>query len=173
MKHKDIERLIQKEIDREISAIEKVRLSDHLAKCPECAQFHREMTETGMLLTTLTQYYPNPGFNARLLSELGLRRRFARAKPGIAFACSWIGALLLFAYSSLPAQIMGRIASSFPALFRFFEKTELVISSLNGVLVPLFKNSLSTVNPALGLVFSVVFIYFLGRALQKEAKCKA
>jgi hypothetical protein len=124
------------------------------------------------LLTGLTEFHPKADFNTRLLAELGLKRRFAWARVGIVFACTWIAALLFLAYSSLPAQILGRFTTSFPAIVRFFEKVELVISSLNGVLVPLFKNSFNTVNPVLGLVFSILFIYFLGKVLQKEAKCK-
>jgi anti-sigma factor RsiW len=173
MKHKEIERLIQKNLDREISPSEQQMLDTHLAQCPECAQFSREMAGIGKSLSAITQFYPEADFNARVLAQLGLRRRFAWTKAGIAFVGSWVAALLLFAYSPLPAQIFARVATSFPAIMRLFEKLELVITSLNQVFLPLFKNSLSTVDPVIGLVFSVLFVYFLGKALQKEAKCKA
>lgn len=173
MKHKDIERLIQRQLDREISPSEKRILDKHLAQCPECNRFFQEMVETGKSLAALSQFYPQANFNARVLAELGLQRRFAWKKAGIAFAGSWVAALLLFVYSPLPGQALAWLTTSFPAIIRFFSKVELVITSLSQVLAPLFKSSLTSINPVIGLVFSILFIFFLGRALQKEVKCKA
>ncbi len=173
MKHKEIERLIQKQLDREISPNEKRMLDKHLAQCPQCAQFSQEMIETGKSLAGLGQFYPGANFNARVLAELGLKRRFVWKKAGIAFAGSWVAALLFFVYSPLPGQILAWLTTSFPAMIRFFNKVELVITSLSQVITPLFKSSLTTVNPIIGLVFSIIFVYFLGKALQKEVRCKA
>ena len=173
MKHKEIERLIQKKLDREINPDERRKLDKHLAQCPHCNHFFQEMAETGKSLAALSQFYPQAKFNARVLAGLGLKRRFAWKKAGIVFAGSWVAALLFFVYSPLPGQIFAWLTTSFPAMIRFFNKVELVITSLSQVLTPLFKSSLTTVNPVIGLVFSILFIYFLGRALQKEVKCKA
>ncbi len=173
MKHKDIERLIQKLIDGEIRQNEQNRLDKHLAKCPNCMRFYKQMMQTTKELRELTEFYPQSGFNRRVIAQLGLKRRFAWTKAAIAFACSWIGAILFFAYSPLPKQAFSYIATSIPTIMRFFEKVELVVSSLTQVMSPAVKTSISSLDPVVGLVFSIVFIYFLGKALQKEVKCKA
>jgi predicted anti-sigma-YlaC factor YlaD len=173
MKHKEIARLIQKKLDREIGPEEKRKLDIHLAQCPQCARFYQEMAQATRWVTELTEFFPQAGFNARVLAKLGLKRRFAWKKAAIAFAGSWVAALLLFAYSPLPAQAVNRIATSIPALMRLSDKIQLVVSSLNQVLSPLVKSSINTFNPVIGLVFSILFVYFLGKALQKEVKCKA
>ncbi|UCG29610.1 MAG: zf-HC2 domain-containing protein [candidate division WOR-3 bacterium] len=173
MKHKEIERLIQKGLDGELKPNDKARLDNHLARCHDCATFHQEMSQTTRLVRQLGEIHPRADFNARILARLGIRQRFAWTKAGIVFAGSWVAVLLLFTYSSLPTRILGWLTTSFPSIVRVSEKAELVITSLSQVLTPILKSSLSNANPVIGLVFSILFIYFLGKALQKEVKCKA
>jgi anti-sigma factor RsiW len=173
MKHKKIERLIQKKLDREIGPDEKRKLDKHLAQCSDCSLFYTEMVQASKSVRQLTEFYPQTDFNARVLAKLGLRRRFAWSKAAYVFAGGWLAAILFFVYSPLPSQVLGRIATSVPALIRLYDKVELVVASLTQVLSPVIKNSFSTLNPVIGLVFSIMFVYFLGKALQKEVKCKA
>lgn len=172
MKHKEIEELIQSDLDREIRPRDKDRLDKHLAECPECMEFHREMMRTTDALRKLTEFYPRAGFNSRVISRLGLRRRLAWTKAGLVLVGGWLAAVLFAAYSPLPAELLGRIATSFPAFVRFCDKVAIVVSSLTSLLTPVIKNSFSAMGPAIGLVFSILFIYFLGKTLQKEAKCR-
>jgi len=173
MKHKEIERLIQKRLDRETNPDEESRLDKHLAQCPHCAGQYQEMTQIGKSVKEITEFYPQAGFNARVIAKLGLKRRFAWTKAAIVFTASWVAALLFFAYSPLPGRVLSHLATSVPAIMRLFDSIALVMSSLNQVLSPVVKSSLSTLNPVVGLVFSILFVYFLGKALQKEVKCKA
>lgn len=173
MKHKEIERLIQERLDGELKPNDSARLEDHLAQCPDCALFYEEISQTTRLIHQLEELHPERDFNSRILARLGLQRRFAWTKAGIVFTGSWVAALLLFLYSSLPAQIVGRLTTSFPSMVRAAEKVELVSTSLSQVLVPIFKSSLNTANPAFAVLFGILFVYFLGKALQKEAKCRA
>ena len=173
MKHKDIERLIQKRLDRETKPDEERRLDKHLAQCAHCAQQYQEMMLVSKSLKEITEFYPQPGFNARVLGKLALKRRFAWTRAAIVFTGSWVAALLFFVYSPFPGQIFSRIATSVPAMMRFFDRIELVVSSLAQTLTPVVKTSFTTLNPWIGLVFSILFVYFLGKALQKEVKCRA
>ena len=173
MKHNEIERLIQKNLDREIGPDEKRKLDKHLAQCPDCSLFYTEMKQASQSVRQLTEFYPRADFNARVLAKLVLRKRFAWSKAAYVLAGGWLAAILFFVYSPLPSQIFGRIATSVPALIRLYDKVELAITSLSQVFSPVIKNSLSTLNPIIGLVFSIMFVYFLSRALQKEVKCKA
>jgi anti-sigma factor RsiW len=173
MKHKEIERLIQKRLDNELEIDEKRMLDKHLAQCPDCALFSQQMLQTNDALHVLVEYFPRADFNTRLLARLGLRRRFAWTKAAFALMGSWFAVLLFLAYSPLPNQIFRHLATKVPTLIRLGREVELVVSSLSQVFTPVVKNALSTVDPIIGLVFSILFFYFLGRLLQKEAKCKA
>ena len=173
MKHKEIERLIQKKLDHEISRVELRKLQEHLARCPHCMRFSEQMMKMSKGLNQLNEFFPGPDFNARVIARLGIKRRFAWARAGMVFAGSWVAAALFFAYSSLPQQVFSHIATSIPSVMKFFDQVELVISSLTQVLSPAVKTSINSLNPIAGLVFSIIFIYFLGKALQKEVKCKA
>ncbi len=172
MKHREIEGLIQKTLDGDMSPRDKGRLDKHLAACPECAEFFREMVHSTAALRKLTEFHPQPGFNDRVISRLGLRRRFAWAKAGIALVGGWLAAALFAAYSPLPAELLGKIATSFPALVRFYDNAAIVVSSLTSLLTPVVKNSIDATGPVIGAVFSVLFVYILGKTLQKEAKCR-
>jgi len=173
MKHKEIERLIQKRLDRETNPDEESRLDKHLAQCPHCVRQYQEMMLVGKSIKEIIEFYPQPGFNARVIARLGLKRRFAWSKAAIVFAGSWVAALLFFVYSPLPGRVFSHIATSIPAIVRVFDRIELVVSSLAQILSPVVKSSFSTLNPWIGLVFSILFVYFLGKALQKEVKCRA
>lgn len=173
MKHKEIERLIQKRLDRELQIDEKRILDKHLAQCPDCALLSQQMMQTNDALHALVEYFPQADFNTRLLARLGLSRRLAWTKAAFALMGSWFAVLLFLAYSSLPNQILRYLATKVPTLIRLSREIELVVSSLSQVFTPVIKNALSTANPVIGLVFSILFFYFLGTLLQKEAKCKA
>lgn len=173
MKHKEIERLIQKRLDGELSPGDSVRLDRHMAQCSECALFFQEISQATRLVHRLSELHPQADFNARIFARLGLKRRFAWTRAAVVFVGSWLAAFLFVTNSSIPAQIFSRIATSIPALVRLYDKAEIVVSTLSQILVPVVKNSLNTMSPAIGLIFSILFIYILGKTLQKEAKCKA
>ena len=102
MKHKKIERLIQKKLDREIGPDEKRKLDKHLAQCSDCSLFYTEMVQASKSVRQLTEFYPQTDFNARVLAKLGLRRKFAWSKAAYVFAGGWLAAILFFVYSPLP-----------------------------------------------------------------------
>lgn len=149
-----------------------VRLDSHLAHCSECALFYQEMVQATRLVYQLDEIRPRADFNARILAHLGLHRRFAWTKAAFVLIGSGLAAVVFAACSSLPAEILSRIATSVPALVRLYDKLTIVVSSLNSLLTPVVKISISELNPAIGLVFSILIVYFLGTALQKEAKCR-
>ena len=173
MRHKEIERLIQQRLDSELDPSDSTRLDKHLAECSECASFYREISRITNLVGQLREFHPPAGFNSKVLTAaLGAKGRFAWSKAGIAFAGGWVAALVFFCYSSLPTQILAWLTTSFPSILRFAEKVELVFDSFSQVLAPVLKSAFINANPVIGLVFSILFVYFLGKALQKEVKCK-
>lgn len=172
MKHKKIERLIQKLLDREADAEEKRLLQDHISQCEECRQFYQEMVRTEQALEGLIEFYPWHGFNDRILNRLGLRRRVFWKRVAPVFAGAWLASLLALILSPLPTRLLSQGITSVPAAIRFVDRIELVVSVLSHLVIPFAKGSATGVYPIIGLIFSIFMFYLLGKTLQKEAKCK-
>jgi anti-sigma factor RsiW len=171
MKHKAIEKSIQKRLDAELGPEERARLDQHLAQCAECSRFSEGLSQVARMVRHLEDIHPRVDFNSRVLERIGLKRRFAWARVGIGFAAAWAAAILAFALSPLPVQILGKLSTSFPAVVRFFDKAGLILTTFGQTIMPFCKTSVDTSSPFIGLVFGILFIYILGRTLQKEAKC--
>ncbi len=171
MKHKTIEKLIQKALDAELGSEERVRLDRHLAQCAECSRLSEGLSQAARLVRHLDDIHPRADFNRRVLERIGLKRRFAWTRVGIGIAATWMAAMLAFALSPLPVQVIGKLSTSFPQVVRFFETVGFVLTTFGQVIMPFCKTSVDTLSPFLGLVISIFFIYILGRTLQKEAKC--
>lgn len=171
MEHKTITELIHRKLDREITPDEQRMLDAHLAACAICARRFEEMAGLDRSLRHLTEFYPGRDFNRQVLSRLGIARKYAWTRAAAIFAGAWIAALLGFAYSPLPAELLGRMATSVPALVRFWDKVSTVAATLGEVLAPFARFSFNPVYPVVGTVLSLLLVYFLGNALQKERKC--
>jgi len=172
MKHKKIERLIQRLLDREADADEKRLLQHHLSQCEECRQFYQEMVETEQALGGLIEVYPRHEFNDRILKRLGFRRRILWKRVAPVFAGAWAASLLALILSPWTIRLMSQGITSIPAAVRFIDKIELIVSALSHLVMPFAKGSVAGVYPIIGLIFSILMFYFLGKTLQKEAKCK-
>lgn len=171
MKHKAIEKLIQKELDAELGPEDRARLDRHLAQCAECSRLSDGLSQTAKLVRHLEDIHPRADFNRRILERIGLKRRFAWTRVGIGLAATWMAAIVAFALSPLPVQVLGKLSTSFPQVVRFFETVGLVLTTFGRIIMPFCKTSVDTVSPFIGVVISIFFIYILGRTLQKEAKC--
>jgi hypothetical protein len=173
MKHKKIEKLIQKLLDREANTDEQKSLQYHLSQCEECRQFYQEMVKTEQALGGLTEVYPQPGFNDRILKGLGFRRRVLWKRVAPVFAGAWIASVLVVLLSPWPGLILNHLLTAVPAAVRLLDKGGLIVTSMSHMLMPFAKGSVTAVYPILGLILSILMFYFLGKTLQKEAKCKA
>jgi hypothetical protein len=172
MKHKNIEILIQKALDREANAEEKELLHKHLAKCASCRQLYEELT-CNEQVHGLIEYYPQHDFNDRVLKKLGFRKIFAWTKTAKVFAGAWLASILFLAFSPLPGKLINQILTSAPALARIIAKGNVIISSLSHVIMPFAKNSFDITWPLIGLVFSVIVIYFFNKTLSPAGRYKA
>jgi anti-sigma factor RsiW len=171
MKHKNIEKLIQKALDREITEKESQTLEAHLAHCPACRQFHAQMVQTEQSLSTLVEVFPQHTFNARVLNKLGLRRAFSWRKVVPVGAAAWVVSLLVLAFLPWPQAIIRRLATSIPEVVRFFDNAGLVVTSLSNVLMPFAKSTLNVQYAVFGLIMMVLTVFAFNRAIKKEAQC--
>jgi anti-sigma factor RsiW len=172
MKHKRIENLIQKALDREISKNEEKALHAHLAQCSGCRQFHEQMMQTEGALSTLVEIFPRHDFNDRVLAKLGSRRAFSWRKIVPAGAAAWVASLVVLALLPWPQALVRKVATSVPGIVRFFDNAGVVITSLSNVLLPLAKSTLDVQYAIFGLVTMILSLFVFSRLVKKEAQCK-
>jgi hypothetical protein len=165
MKHKDIEKLIQKSLDFETNAEDEKRLHLHLSDCEECQGFYQELVQTRQALDRLIEFYPRHGFNDRVLRKLGFKRVFAWGKPALVLAGLWLASILAFILSPIPKNLLNRILFSTPALLRLVDNARLIISSMSQMLEPLAKVSINSSFLIFGLIFSIILFYFFGKII--------
>lgn len=171
MKHKNIEILIQKRLDRDINAEEEKSLNDHIEKCTDCSQLYEKMAYNEQI-SELIEYYPQHGFNDRILKKLGFRKIFAWSKTAKVFAGAWLASILFLAFSPLPGKLLNQILTSAPALARIMGKGQVILSSLGHVIIPFIKNSFDITWPVIGLVFSIIITYLFSKTLTPARKLK-
>jgi len=172
MKHKNIERLIQKALDREISEKEETTLNAHLAQCEACRQFHAHMVQTEQSLSTLVEVFPQHTFNDRVLTKLGLRRAFSWRKVVPVGVAAWVACLVGLAFLPWPQALIRKLATSTPALVRFFDNAGLVVTSLSNVLLPFAKSTFNVQYAVFGLIMMILTLFAFSKAIKKEAECK-
>ncbi len=172
MKHKEIERLIQKSLDHETNSKEEKTLQFHLSCCEDCRQVYRELVQIEQNLGELIEFYPRHDFNDRVLRELGFQKSPVWRKVAVVFASSWLASVLFLIFTPWLGGMITNLLTSAPTFVRIFNKIHLIATSFSQFLTPLAKGFFDPTYPVIGLIFSIIFIYFFSKTLSKEAKCK-
>lgn len=174
MKHNNIEKLIQKHLDRETNAHEKELLHSHLANCTECREYYEGMVSLQISLQGLLDLQPAHGFNARVLAHLGAKKVLFLLKAAIASVTLSVTASIALLFSPFTTGLLPRILHAIPDALRLYNKLQFIMSTLGQTLEPFFKNFINPFYPVAGVVLSIIIMYLISRALkQKEVPCKA
>jgi predicted anti-sigma-YlaC factor YlaD len=173
IKHEDIERLIQKRLDRETTVEDEKLLQLHLSGCAECRELYSELTQFIKEIDEPIEFFPSPDFNDRVLRKLGFRKSLVWARAAAVFAAGWVASLLFLVFSPWTREIISKTLVSFPALVRFFDKVQIIITTLSHIVTPFAKGLFNPTLPALGLILSIILFYLFGKTLRKETKCTA
>ncbi len=173
MKHKYIEKLIQRHFDREISPEQERALNEHVAECDDCREFYEQMVNTCIGLETIPDFYPMPGFNDRIMREFGWRTRSVFKPIAAVSSAIWFSTLVAIILFVSPLNIFSSLIKKIPAGLRLMHSVNMVIGMFNHFLQPLFK---TTVNPswiAFGIILCVLTTILLSRIVKKEETCIA
>ncbi|MBN2621193.1 hypothetical protein JXB22_08910 [candidate division WOR-3 bacterium] len=172
MKHKTIERLIQKSLDFEINTEESRLLHDHLATCPECRQLYSAMQQVRDSLRMLNEVYPSIGFNARVMQVLGATTRRVWKKAVLVLGSIWVASLASLFF--VPYRLMvTKLLTSMPALIRLVDTVQVAATTIGHVLSPLAKLPINPAYPVIGIAVSIMMFLIIATAVHKEEKCKA
>lgn len=174
MKHDNIENLIQKYLDREIDSREDDLLHTHLATCAECRSHYEDMVRLHDALQGLPDLQPHPGFNARVLAHIGMKRIHAWVRAAIASMVLSAIVFVALVFSPLTTGWLPRALLTLPAVLRFFDKVRFIISTVGQTFEPFLRNLVNPFYPVVGILLSILIMYLLSKVLlQKEAPCKA
>jgi len=171
--HTKIEQLIQKQLDRMITAEEEKVLKLHLEGCSDCREFNRAMESIQSSLFGLIEFYPGSDFNDRVMSKLGFKKSFAWAKVAAVLGLSWAGTAFFLFFSPLTKPLIGKALTSMLALLRIVEKARLVLETIGHFVQPLVMMGWNPVYLCVGVSLCATIFILLGKTLKKEETCSA
>lgn len=173
-KHRDIEELIQKLLDREITVDENINLQLHISQCSDCQSLYDDMFATEQAVVGLTQLIPNHDFNSRVLKAVGIKKSRVWAKVAAVFCGAWLVTVLALLLSPISGDIFNRILTSSPAVVRFINSVQFIGSTLTRIFAPLAKSQFNPTMCIVGLALSIgMFITFGKIFRKKEIICTA
>jgi hypothetical protein len=170
MRHRDIELLIQKRLDHEMTEDEEVILSKHLKQCQECRTYYQEMEKIKEDLLNLNEFFPETDFNAQIFARIGIRRQKTWQKLVPAFAGLYFASLIILAFSPLMNYIFGRGLLALPGIFKILEAIKCLGNGIALLGSSLFGINLTQIS--LGFLFCLVIVYVLSQIINnpKEEK---
>ncbi len=167
-KHKEIEELIQKCLDRDITVDENINLQLHLSQCPDCQLLYNALMDIETEVSEMVQLTPNHDFNSRVMSKIKVKSTTNWVKVGIGVGIAWLCSTLVLIFSGIGSDIFGRILTSTPSVVRFFDKVEFVVSTLGRTLSPIAKNQFNPVMALVGLGVSVGMFFLFSKLFSKK-----
>ena len=173
MKHKYIEKLIQRQLDHEISPDQERALNEHIAECKDCREFYEEMINTCIGLETIPDLYPMPGFNDRIMKEFGWYARSAFKKLAALGSALWFATLITALIMFSPVNIISSLLKRIPAVLHFARSVDTVLNTFNHFFAPLLKNSFNPSLIAFGSILCLLTTILLSRIVKKEVTCTA
>lgn len=134
MKHKEIEGLIQKRLDREITRDEEVFLFKHLEGCPDCQKYYLEMEGIKNGIAGLIEFLPRMDFNKQVLAKIGIKRQKVWQRLVPVFIGLYLASLiiLILLFSSLVNYLSSKMLLSIPFVLHTFDK---IRSVGNGIML--------------------------------------
>ncbi len=170
MRHKDIELLIQKKLDREMTEDEEVILFKHLNQCRECQIYYQEMEKIKEDLLNLNEFFPETDFNARMFARISIRRQKTWQKLVPAFVGLYFASLLILVLSPLLNYLFGRGLLALPEIFKILEKVTLFGNGIVLLGSSFFRPNLTQIS--VGFLFCLVIVYVLSKIINnpKEEK---
>lgn len=167
-KHRDIEELIQKCLDREITVDENISLQLHLSQCEDCQALYDGLVETEQEIIGLTQLVPNHNFNTRVLARIAVKKAPTWVKAIIILGGVSLASTLVLLFSSLGSDIFNKVLFSSPAIVRFIDKLSFICSTLSRILSPLAKNQFNPTMCVIGLALSIGMFILFGKIFTKK-----
>ncbi len=166
MGHKDIERLIHKRLDREITKEEEKKLFEHIENCPQCKGFYLEMERIKQEIFNLTEFFPGLEFNARVISAIKIRRYVPWYRVAPVFGGLYLAGLLLLLLTPIPNYLFSKLLLELPGFVHIFDKIKPVGNGLFLIVSSFLRFNQFFI--CVGLLFSLLICLTLGKTLKNK-----
>lgn len=167
-KHSEFEALIQKCLDREITADENISLQLHLSQCPDCTLLYNELVSAEKEISDMVEIIPNHGFNERALMRIKTKKVPVWAKIATVIGGAWLVSFLTFILIPASRELFTRIVFSSPSIVKFIDKSYFVGSTLARILTPIAKSQFNPGLLAVSIVFSIGLFVLFGKLFNKK-----
>ena len=167
-KHREIEELIQKCLDREISVDENITLQLHLSQCPDCQLFYDELMSVENGVVEMIQLVPNFDFNSRVRAKIKVKSTASWVKIAVGAGIAWLCSTLILIFSGIGSDIFGRVLTSTPSVMRFVDKVEFIVATLGRTLSPIARNQFNPVMALVMLGISIGMFFLFGKFIGKR-----
>ncbi|MEO0129619.1 MAG: hypothetical protein ABIL02_05215 [candidate division WOR-3 bacterium] len=168
MGHKEIEGLIQKRMDREITKDEEILLFQHLKKCKECQDYYLEMERVKDEIASLIEFFPGQDFNARVLNKIGVKKSKLLRRLMPVFIGLYLASLILLLFSPLVNYLSSKILLATPDIFHILDKIKPIGNGILLLASSFIKLNLEQI--FIGLLLTIVVFYAFIRGVKKEEK---
>lgn len=168
MRHIEIEKLIQKNLDNEITYEEEQILIQHLKQCMECQGYFSEMERIKKGLKELIEYFPSRGFNERVMAEIGIKpqkvwKRFVPSIIGI-----YVATLIVLLLTPVKTYLLSKILLMVPEILHIIEKARPLANGITIFAESFLKYNLFQL--CAGIILLVPIFYVFITILRKEEK---
>ncbi len=171
MKHKYIEKLIQRQLDREINPEQERALNEHIADCDDCREFYQEITQTCLGLETMPDFYPSPDFDHRIVRYFGWDAKSAIKKLSAAAAAVWLTTLVALVVALSPVHAVNSLVKKAPAVMRCLQSVNTVFGALARLAAPFFRSNFDPAWIAFAAVLTLITAILLSRIAKREITC--
>lgn len=168
MRHIEIEKLIQKKLDNEITSQEEKILNQHLKQCMECQGYFYEMERIKNGLKELIEYFPSRGFNERVMAEIGIKPQkvWKRLVPSVIGV--YVVTLIVLLLSPVKTFLLSKILLTVPGILQIIEKARPIANGITIFAESFLK--LNLVQLFAGLILLAPIFYIFITILKKEEK---
>uniref|UniRef100_A0A7C6AGE4 Putative zinc-finger domain-containing protein n=1 Tax=candidate division WOR-3 bacterium TaxID=2052148 RepID=A0A7C6AGE4_UNCW3 len=166
MEHEEIEKLIHKRLDKDITKEEEEKLFKHIEKCPQCKGFYLEMERIKQEIFNLTEFFPGPEFNTRVMSAIKVRRHLPWYRVVPIFGVLYLTGLVLLLLTPVPNYLFSKLLLKLPGFVHIFDKIKPVGNGLF-----LLASSFLQFNQGFicaGFLFSLFMFFVLGKTLKNK-----
>lgn len=168
MRHRKIEMLIQKRLDREITKEEEEQFFRHLNGCPECYAYFGEMEKIHTGIKNLTEFFPGPNFNGMVLARLGIKKAKILRRLIPVFGGLYIASLLILLFSPIFNFALSEVILSVPKLMDFWKKIDSIINGMGLLISSYLRFNQDQISILIFVSFLVSFGFI--RFLKTKAK---
>jgi hypothetical protein len=167
-KHNEIEILIQKCLDREITVDENISLQVHLSQCPECSLLYNELVSTEKEIVDVVEKMPNRGFNDLVLARIKTKKVPVWAKIATVLGGAWLVSFLTFILIPSARDLFSRVLMHSPSIVKFVDKICFVGSTLTRIFTPLAKSQFNPTVLVISIALSIGMFIFFGKLFSKK-----